>query len=133
MPTPIRLRVEQLSLAAELNDSISAQRLLQLLPLEIRMSRWGDEYYGNSGLQVDEEPEARTEMAVGELAVWPEGSAVCIFFGPTPASHGDEPRAISNVNPIGSILDDIAPLRELGSTVRITIERRAPVSEAEHA
>jgi hypothetical protein len=133
MPTPIRVRVEHVSLAAELNDSLSAQRLLQLLPLEVHMNRWGDEYYGNSGLQVEEGPDARTEMAVGELAVWPEGSAVCIFFGPTPASRGGEPRAISNVNPIGSILDDVAPLRELGNTVRVAIERLASDAGAEHS
>ena len=133
MPTPIRVCVEHLSLTAELNDSVSAQRLLQLLPLEIQMNRWGDEYYGNVGLQVDEEPDARTEMTAGELAVWPEGSAVCIFFGPTPASRGEEPRAISNVNPIGSILDDVAPLHELGSTVQVALERPAPDPEAEHA
>ena len=129
MPTRIRIVTGQLSLMAELNDSTSAQRLLQLLPLEIRMSRWGEEYYGNAGLQVAEEAGARAEMAVGELAVWPEGSAVCIFFGPTPASQGDEPRAIAKVNPIGSILDDVAPLRELGSTVRMRLERAAPTPD----
>ena len=42
-------------------------------------------------------------MEVGEVAYWPPGQALCIFFGPTPASVGDEPRAASPVNPLGSI------------------------------
>jgi hypothetical protein len=123
MSSEILITIGELQLTAELNDSPSAQQLLAKLPLEITMTRWGDEYYGDAGLQVDEEPDARTRMEVGELAVWPSGAAVCIFFGPTPASQADEPRAISNVNPIGRILSDPSGLKELGSSVQVRFER----------
>jgi len=117
MSSRIKIEVEQLSFTAELNDSPSAAALLAALPLEVTMSRWGEEYYGGD-LQGPEEPTARTEMEVGELAIWPAGGALCIFFGPTPASVADEPRAISNVNPIGRILEDVTDLRELGGSIQ---------------
>jgi hypothetical protein len=123
MPHKIQLEVEGSKWTVKLNDSASARALLDSLPLEISMSRWGDEYYGDAGLEVAEEPAARTEMQVGELAVWPDGKAVCIFFGPTPASRADEPRAISNVNPIGHLLEDPSPFREYGGTIQAGFSR----------
>ena len=47
MATPIIIRIGELKLSAELNDSPSAEKLKSLLPLDISMSRWGDEYYGD--------------------------------------------------------------------------------------
>jgi hypothetical protein len=61
-------------------------------------------------------------MEVGELAVWPTGNALCIFFGPTPASKGDEPRAVSPVNPVGRLLDNPEDLRKLGDSIHVRIE-----------
>jgi hypothetical protein len=103
-----------MELMAELNDSAASHALLSRLPLELEMSRWGDEYYGNCGVSVATTPDAREEMGIGELALWPPGQALCVFFGPTPASVGDEPRAASPVIPIGKLLDDPSPLQELG-------------------
>jgi hypothetical protein len=123
MPEKIRLVTAGLALDAELNDTPSARALLEKLPLEITMTRWGEEYYGPAGLDVGEEPGARTEMEVGELAVWPEGSAFCVFFGPTPASRGSEPRAYSNVNPVGRVLWNATGLAALGGTIRMRIAR----------
>lgn len=121
MPERIRLCIGTAEFTGELNDSPASRALLSCLPLEFRMSRWGDEYYGNCGVSVELAPEAREEMEVGELALWPPGQALCVFFGPTPASVGDEPRAASPVNPIGRLLDDPAPLKELGSVVTVQV------------
>jgi hypothetical protein len=121
MPHRISLRFETVDLTGELDDSASTQALLALLPVEVRMSRWGDEYYGNCGVSVALAPDAREEMEIGELALWPPGQALCVFFGPTPASLGDEPRAASSVNPIGRLLDDPAPLKELGPVVTVHV------------
>jgi hypothetical protein len=86
------------------------------------MSRWGDEYYGDCGIRTVLSQDARDVMEVGELAVWPTGNALCIFFGITPASKGDEPRAVSPVNPIGRLLDNSDSLKRLGSSIQVRIE-----------
>jgi len=122
MPTPVVIRVGELKLSAELNDSPSAEALKSLLPLEFSMSRWGDEYYGACGINVEISRDAREVMEVGELAVWPTGNALCIFFGSTPVSKGNEPRAVSPVNPVGKLIDSPEPLKKLGSSIHVRIE-----------
>ena len=121
MPTRITIKAGGTSFAAELNDSESAAAFAKVLPTTIRMSRWGDEYYGNCGISVSQSADARDETKVGELALWPPGNALCIFFGPTPASRGSEPRAASPVNPIGKLLDSPDPLRKMGSSISAEI------------
>jgi len=122
MPTPIKIKIETLELSAELNDSVTATRLLSLLPLKFSMSRWGDEYYGDCGIKTALSQDSRDIMEVGELAVWPAGNALCIFFGPTPSSRGNEPRAVSPVNPVGRLLDSPEALKKLGSSIHVRIE-----------
>ena len=117
MPTAIEIEIGDLALTAELNDSSTAVQLAECLPVSVRLSRWGDEYYGGCGVDAPLAYEAKEVMDVGELAFWPPGSALCIFFGPTPASVGDEPRAASPVNPIGRLTCDPSPLKGLGYSV----------------
>jgi len=121
MPTPIKIKIGTLELSAELNESPTAKKLISLLPLEFSMSRWGDEYYGDCGIRTVLSQDARDVMEVGELAVWPTGNALCIFFGTTPASKGDEPRAVSPVNPVGRLLDNSDSLKRLGSSIQVRI------------
>jgi hypothetical protein len=123
MPTPIIMKIGDLTMKAELNDSPSSEKLTTLLPLEFSMSRWGDEYYGDCGINVELSHDARDVMEVGELAVWPTGRALCIFFGPTPASKGDEPRAVSPVNPVGNLTSGTEGLKKLSSTINVKIEK----------
>ena len=124
MPTPIKIKIGTLELSAEMNDSVTATKLLSLLPLKFSMSRWGDEYYGDCGIKTALSQDSRDIMEVGELAVWPAGNALCIFFGPTPASRGNEPRAVSPVNPVGRLLDSPDALKKLDSSIHVRIERQ---------
>ena len=124
MPTKIKLTFEGHELAAELNDSETAKAIARRLPLTVRMSRWGDEYYGGIGAKLDVSPakDARDDMAVGELAYWIPGNALCVFFGPTPVSDGDEPKAASPVNPVGKVTGDVKVLKKLGGSVTLRVE-----------
>lgn len=90
------------------------------LPLAGAATRWGDELYFRTDVDVPSE-DARAVVPVGALAYWPQGNAVCLFWGPTPASDGEEPRAASPVN-VFAVTDDVAPLADLSgdASVRIT-------------
>ena len=44
------------------------------------------------------------------MAYWPEGKALCLFFGPTPISKDGKILAYSPVNIVGKILDP--PLKD---------------------
>lgn len=111
------------SLSATLNDSLTAEEIYNALPIEGTANRWGEEIYFTIPVNVGEADDSRQEMAVGELAYWPSGSAFCIFFGPTPVSVGDIPRAYSNVNPVGQLDRDPSPLKGVSDGDLIRIEK----------
>jgi hypothetical protein len=118
----IRLTLGRMEIAAELDDSPTSQALLQALPLESTAHRWGDEIYFDVPVQTAEAPDARQDMEVGEIAYWPAGPALCLFFGPTPVSRGTRPRAYSNVNPCGRILGDAIALSSVGEGAPVAVE-----------
>lgn len=122
MSHPIRIKAGTLTVKAELNDSATAQAIAAALPIRARGNRWGDEIYFRIPVSQDQAEDARAEMEVGELAYWPPGEAFCIFFGPTPASSGDEPMAASPVNPVGRVLGDATPFRQVANGAEVTIE-----------
>jgi len=94
-----------------LYDTKATQSLIEKLPQKISMSRWGDEFYGKLNHTVDYSgDELRDVFAVGEVALWPQGNALCIFFGPTPASTGTEPKMASKGAPFGKIIGDAKEL-----------------------
>ena len=64
-------------------------------------------------VEMTQGPDARQDMEIGELGYWPVGRAFCIFFGPTPVSTGDKPRAYSPVNPLGIVLGDATLFRSV--------------------
>jgi len=109
------------SLPAELNDSPTARQVWEALPIEGAANTWGDEIYFAIPVVAAEEPEARADVAVGELGYWPVGHAFCLFFGPTPASSGPAPRAYSPVNVLGRVLGDATRLRAVRAGTRVRL------------
>ena len=122
MPTPVRIAAAGVTVTATLNDSPTAAKIAAALPIRGQANRWGDEIYFAIDVKDSQAADARTEMQVGELAYWPAGSAFCIFWGKTPASQADEPRAYSEVNPVGMIDGDATVLSGAGDGEPITIE-----------
>ena len=123
MSIAIRIRCNELQLAAELNESTTARAIADVLPVEGVVSTWGEEVYFSIPIDAEMDMDARAEMAIGELAFWPPGNAFCIFFGATPASTSDEPAAASPCNPVGHITDDITPLFDIRSGAVIRLEQ----------
>ncbi len=118
----INILVGEITLSATLNGTETADRIWEALPFKFNGTRWGDEIYFEIPVELAAASDARQEMVVGELAYWPQGHAFCIFFGPTPVSLGDEPRAYSDVNPFGQIEEGSERLTSIedGTTVTVT-------------
>jgi hypothetical protein len=121
MPTAIRIVAGEVAAAAELNDSETAQKIAAALPIEASVNTWGDEIYFSIPVSAAEE-EAKATVEMGDLGYWPPGSAFCIFFGPTPASQGDEIRPASPVNIIGRVEGDATVFKAVPSGAAVTIE-----------
>jgi len=98
----IKIIIGDTRLPAHLNETNTAARVSEILPITASVNLWGEEIYFSIPLAKEEE-NAREIVDVGDIAYWPSGQAMCIFLGRTPISQGDRPRAISPVNVIGGI------------------------------
>ena len=106
---------------AELNDSVTATKIMEILPIEGRANVWGDEIYFDIPFNLDLESDSRADVEVGDLAYWPTGSAFCIFFGPTPVSRDEKPRAYSPVNVFGKVIGDALQFKAVPNGSKITV------------
>ena len=120
----ITISAGNITLEAQLNDSRTAAKILEILPLEGSANVWGDEIYFDIPLEIEQESNARAEVEVGELGYWPVGSAFCIFFGPTPVSTDDKPRAYSPVNIFGQILGDAKQFKAVSSGSIVSVRQK---------
>ncbi len=123
MTRRIRITSGEVAVTARLVESGTADLVWDALPLESTVSTWGDEIYFRTPVSAEESADSRAVQELGAVAYWPSGQALCLFFGPTPASTGDEPRAISPVNPVGMIEGDAQVLRSVRQGSSILVER----------
>jgi hypothetical protein len=120
----IIISVNDIQVEAEIGTSATAAKILEALPFESTVNTWGDEIYFTVPVAMQQEPEARAEVEVGELAFWPLGKAFCIFFGPTPVSRDEKPRAYSPVNVFGRVLGDATAFKGIANGARIRVNRK---------
>ena len=118
----IRITAGTVSAEARLNDSRTARAIWDALPIEAKAQTWGDEIYFGIGLS-EAEDQAQAVVEMGDLGYWPPGQAFCIFFGPTPASGGDEIRPASPVNVVGRIVGDARVFKSARAGARVVIEQ----------
>jgi hypothetical protein len=122
MEKKIKIRAGNLESGAVLNDSPTAMKIWEALPIEARANTWGDEIYFAIPVKAPLEKTAQELVEVGDLGYWPSGNAFCIFFGPTPLSRGNEVRPASAVNIIGRISGDAKIFKKFASGAKVRIE-----------
>jgi hypothetical protein len=118
----IRIVAGDVAATATLDTSRTADAIWKALPIDAKASTWGDEIYFDIGLTIAAE-RPKEVVAVGDLAYWPPGSAFCIFFGRTPASTGNEPRAASGVNVCGRVSGDATVFKTVRAGAAVRLER----------
>jgi len=116
----INIFINNQKFEAELNNTEIAKKIYEALPIESEGDFWGNEIYFE--IPVKTENENPTEdLRVGDLAYWPEGYALCIFYGKTPASTNDAPKPASPVTIVGKVGGDLENLKNLNQAkIRIT-------------
>ena len=100
----------------------TAEAVWKALPVESRANRWGEEVYFSIPISVSEE-NAVEVVEMGDVAFWPPGKAICIFFGPTPASQGSEIRPASPVNVFAKIVGDPKIFSKIRDGDRIEVKK----------
>lgn len=116
----ISIQTPRLKAEGELNHTSTAEQIYQALPLESEARTWGEEIYFQVPLRLPAE-NTTLEVEIGDIAYWPEGSCVCLFFGRTPLSTSDKPKPASEVVVIGKITSDISDLKSISSGEKIKV------------
>ena len=122
MSKEFKIVVGGIEAEATLNDTKTAQMVYDALPTTGKANLWGDEIYFDVNLATEEENGKET-VALGDIALWLAGPALCIFLGKTPISRGDEIRPASTVNIIGKIKDVSALYRKVNAGEKIMFRR----------
>ena len=112
----------------ELDDSISPKTVksfLDNLPFSVRINLWGDEIYTDESPVNVAEENAKSPVDLFDVAFWPSGRAICLFYGPTPIGNKNEIKPYSPVNVIGKISNaDKQILSELKDGIEVTFQEK---------
>lgn len=101
----------------------TAEALMKSLPFKSRAEFWGQEIYFQAPFNVGPE-NARDIVDFGDLAYWPEGPALCLFYGPTLSSpSSDIIKPYSPVNVIGKIIGDPKILSRVNEGEELKVEK----------
>lgn len=84
-------------------DTVSA--FLKHLPFTLKANLWGDEIYTDPTPFSTQEENAQDVVELFDVAFWPPGRAICLFYGPTPVSEKNQIKPYSPVNVIGKIIE----------------------------
>ncbi|MCM8805612.1 MAG: cyclophilin-like fold protein [Candidatus Omnitrophica bacterium] len=103
-PKKILFKIGSKEICGKLNDTNTANTIYSNLPLKGKVNLWGKEIYFYVPVQVPLE-DGKDVVNIGDIAYWPDGPAICIFFGPTPVSTKNEIKPYSKVSLIGKIDD----------------------------
>ncbi|MDP2932000.1 MAG: cyclophilin-like fold protein [Chloroflexota bacterium] len=122
MERKVRIRAGGVEVLAKLNDTRTAQAIWEALPIKGEAELWGDEIYFSISVSLELE-DGQELVSVGDLGYWPPGIALCIFFGPTPMSRGNEIRPASAVTVFGKVAGDAGVLKRVTSGAEIVIEK----------
>ena len=92
----------------------TAGAISKTLPIEGRAAIWKEEVYFEIPVKLGEE-KARATVEKGDLAFWPMGSALCIFYG--------ESQPYSPVNPVGKVTKNLEAFQKVKSGAIIRVEK----------
>ena len=112
----------------KLDDSRSpntVKAILENLPIEVNINKWGKELYTDKTSITAHEENAKSEVNLLDVAYWPEGNALCLFYGPTPISKSDKIEPYSPVNIVGHIVSDQSMniINKVKGTCRVMIKQ----------
>ena len=103
----IKLRDSSSSIRVELDDTNSpktVKEFVEKLPFTVDLHVWGGEVYSSSSPVSQPEENAKSLVELNDVAYWPTGKAVCLFYGPTPIGKPGEITPASPVNIVGKIV-----------------------------
>ena len=115
------------NITIELDDAFSPKTckdILDSLPFSVNAHLWGEEIYTDESPISQAEENAKALVDLNDVAYWPNGKAICLFFGPTPIGKKGEIKPYSPVNVVGKITNpDKTILSKINDEVKISFEK----------
>ncbi len=107
---------------ALLQDTPTAQALIEALPIDSTASTWGEEVYFATPVSAELETTAREVVDPGTVCFWVQGNSLALPYGRTPASREDECRLVTSVNILGEVEGDPRELEKIrdGDEVQVS-------------
>ncbi len=108
MKHTVQLKIPNSSLIIlELDDTNSPKTVndfIEKLPFTVDLNVWGDEIYTSESPIIQPEESAKSLVQLNDVAYWPTGKAICLFYGFTPIGKPGEITPASPVNILGKII-----------------------------
>jgi len=123
MGRKIIIEAGKITSEAVLAETEAASAIWDALPIESTSNTWGEEVYFSTPVTLSLDETAKEVVDMGDLGYWPTGRALCIFFGLTPMSRGDEIRPASAVNIVGRIIGDPKLFNEVRSGEKVRVRK----------
>jgi len=123
MGRKIIIEAGKITSEAVLAETEAASAIWDALPIESTSNTWGEEVYFSTPVALSLDETAKEVVDMGDLGYWPTGRALCIFFGLTPMSRGDEIRPASAVNIVGKIIGDPKLFNEVRSGEKVRVRK----------
>ena len=128
MKKKILVRITELeNITIELDDTGSPKTcisFLESLPFSVTAHIWGEEIYTDESPITQSEENAKGLVNLNDVAYWPNGKAICLFFGPTPIGKKGEIKPYSPVNIIGKITNpNKTILSKINKGMKITFDK----------
>ena len=106
------------------NSPKTCKDILDSLPFSVSAHLWGEEIYTDESSITQPEENAKALVELNDVAYWPSGKAMCLFFGPTPIGKKGEIKPYSPVNVVGKITNpDKTILSKINDEVKISFEK----------
>jgi hypothetical protein len=118
----LRITAGKTTFEVALDDTPTAQALIEALPFESRAQTWGEELHFEVPVNANLEPEARQIVEPGTVCFWVEGSALALPYGPTPISTDGKPRLVTRCNLLGRIVGDPRLLAAVRAGDKVKVE-----------
>ena len=124
----IKMEFSNHKITLELDDSFSPKTVhefVEKLPFSVELNVWGDEIYTSESPINQPEENAKSLVSLNDVAYWPTGKAICLFYGQTPIGNPGEITPASPVNILGKI---ISPGKSIldeagGKTAKFTLDQ----------
>ena len=127
MKYKVKIKLHESSITLELDDTYSpntVKEFVEKLPFTVDLNVWGDEIYSSKSPITQPEENAKSPVELNDVAYWPTGKAICLFYGPTPIGKPGEITPASPVNIIGKIVSPDKQVLEKaeGETATFTLQ-----------